>query len=75
MHLLDFIALVPPDPPKAYFNLPAFIVCMVIVVLVIWMAFRWIKKPETRTRGLILMAIIVIPTVISGLGILLRVIL
>ena len=72
MHLVDFLALVDPHPPEPDFNLPAFVACMVVVALVLWIGFRLTKKPETRTRGLILIALIILPAFVSGLGILLR---
>ena len=75
MHIFEIIAFDPPLPPKTDFNLPAFVACMMIVALIIWIGFKWTKKPETRTRGLIVIAIIVVPAVVSGLGVILRIML
>ena len=48
-------------------NRPAMIICFAIVAVFLVLGVHWVRKPDTRRRGIIVLAIILVPTFISGL--------
>ena len=54
-------------------NTPALVVCLAVVATFLVFGFLWARKPETKNRGLVTLAIILIPTILSAVVLGLRV--
>ena len=48
-------------------NVVALAICLLIVTVFLVLGTIWIRKPNTRKRGLITLAIILVPTVLSAI--------
>ncbi len=55
------------------FNWPAFVICMAVYVFFFVMGIIWTRKPETRTRGIVTLAVLLVPTAMSALVLVMRV--
>ncbi len=53
-------------------NVPAFIACFTIVGLIAVLGVYWLRKPETKQKGILLLAMIIVPTAMSALALILR---
>lgn len=54
-------------------NVRALAACFVVVAVFLVLGFLWTRKPETRKRGIVTLSIILIPTILSAVVLLLRV--
>lgn len=53
-------------------NVPALIACFTIIGLIALLGVHWLRKPETKRKGILMLAMIVVPTVMSALALILR---
>ena len=61
-------------PDSLDFNWPAFVICLAIYVFFFVKGIAWSREPNTRARGIVTLAILLVPTGMSGLMLILRVI-
>ena len=51
-------------------NVPALVICLTLVACCFVAGIIWLRKPETRTRGIWILGLVIAPAILAGLPLL-----
>jgi hypothetical protein len=54
-------------------NLPALVICLLVIAFCYALVLFWISKPQSRRRGIITLLILLTPTILSAAALVMRV--
>lgn len=66
--------ILPPPPPAVDVNWPGLVIGFLIVAFGLGLGVIWTLRRETRTRGVILLAFLLVPALLSAVMVLVRIV-